>query len=137
MGSPFIFARAFHSMPRSGAWTCVASKGYQLPPSLMEPCMVSRAARHRGVPGAMAWVSQRRAGGGSPSSMSGRKVSWGAGVASRRSATARSPRESDGAGGGGVVSVASMGPPFLYRPAESVSRSIADADLQSETWSRT
>lgn len=75
--------------------------------------MLSSTDRHSGVPGAMAWVSHRLAGSGSPTSIAASNVSGVGSAAASRSHSCRTGRACRGA-----VEV-TFGPPVGGPPALS------------------
>jgi hypothetical protein len=79
--------------------TCVAVNDRHAPTRIL-PRIVNVTERHNGVPGVIAWTSQRRAGSGRSASVDGSNPGWPrpGGSASRAHST-RSARAARGTGG--------------------------------------
>ncbi len=96
-GSPATRAVAAQMNPRDGARTSRAVNCRQAP-SRICPRIVSTTDDQRGVPGAMAWVNQRRAGSGRPQTESAPNRSFVAGPSSRPAQSLRRARAARGTG---------------------------------------
>jgi hypothetical protein len=92
-------AVAAQTYPAKGAMTCVAVNDRHAPIRIL-PRIVKVTERHNGVPGAIAWTSQRRAGSGRSATVDGSNPGWPRprGSASRAH-SARSERAARGTGG--------------------------------------
>jgi hypothetical protein len=92
-------AVAAQTYPAEGAMTCVAVNDRHAPMRIL-PRMVNVTDRHNGVPGVIAWTSQRRAGSGRSATVDGSNPGWPRpGGSASRAHSARSARAARGTGG--------------------------------------